>query len=171
MRALLILACSQRKRTETGAAWDVYDGRTFQVLKKLFRECGRPAGLDILIVSAKHGVIRATRRIDPYDAKLTAGGEPGRWATNLRRLTAGREYAAVFVNLGRHYLRAVGDVRALFPAATFAAGGIGERNAQTRAWVASQGANRTASPSSSRRRSRAGTSARTRRPRLRGETR
>ena len=43
----------------------MYDGRTFQVLKKLFREVGRSVSLDILIVSAKHGVIRATRRISP----------------------------------------------------------------------------------------------------------
>ena len=73
--ALLLMGCSARKAAgvSAGPAWDIaYDGRLFQVLKKVFRQAGRPAGLDILIVSAKYGVIRDSRHIAAYDGRLPA---------------------------------------------------------------------------------------------------
>ena len=112
-RSLLIIACSQRKTAgmATGAAWDVYDGVVYRVLKKrLGPRNDWPGWLDVLIVSAKYGVIRPGRRIHTYDQAMPANGQAGRWAGPLRRLVAGRDYRFVHVNLGRAYQTAIGDV-------------------------------------------------------------
>jgi len=153
-RSLLIIACSQRKVASLAAraAWDVYDGVVYRVLKKrLGPRDNWPAGFDVLIVSAKYGVIRPGRSIQPYDQTMPRGGRQGRWAGALRRLVAGADYRFVHVNLGRAYQRAIGNVAGLFPNAemTAASGGIGQRAAQTAAWVTARLAGQTFQPSSS----------------------
>lgn len=155
-RSLLIIACSQRKAVgkATGSAWDVYDGVIYRVLKKrLGPRDSWPAWFDVLIVSGKYGVIRPDRRIQSYDQTMPKNGQPGRWAGRLRRLVSGRDYRFIHLNLGRAYQTAIGDVTGLFPqaAVTAAAGGIGQRAAQTAAWVTARlTAGRTTRPSSSR---------------------
>lgn len=139
-RALLIIACSQRKKAEpaVAAAWDVYDGVIYRVLKKRLGPRNTwPGWLDVLIVSAKYGVIRPGRRIRPYDQRMPSGGRPGRLNGALQRLVSEHDYGFIHVNLGQPYQRAIGDVVALFPKArvTAAAGGIGQRVAQTCAWI------------------------------------
>jgi hypothetical protein len=69
--SLLIIACSQRKAAglAAGAAWDVYDGVLYRVLKKrLGPRNNWPAWFDLLIVSAKYGIIRPGRSIQPCTA-------------------------------------------------------------------------------------------------------
>jgi hypothetical protein len=153
-RSLLIIACSQRKvlGLAAGAAWDVYDGVVYRVLKKrLGPRNNWPAWFDLLIVSAKYGIIRPGRTIQSYDLAMPVGGRQGRWAGALRRLISGDDYRFVHVNLGRAYQRAVGNVAGLFPNAevTAASGGIGQRAAQTAAWVTDRFAGQTIQPSSS----------------------
>jgi hypothetical protein len=139
-RALLIIACSQRKTAgmAAGAAWDVYDGVVYRVLKKrLGTRDNWPAWFDVLIVSAKYGVIRPSRRIHTYDQTMPRNDRLGQWAGTLRDLVAGGDYRFVHINLGRAYQNAIGDMAGLFPNAdvTNAAGGIGQRASQTAAWV------------------------------------
>ena len=139
-RDLLLMGCSRRKAAgiQAGPAWEVYDGPLYRVLRKrLGPRAAWPEGLDVLIVSARYGVIRADRRIETYDAVLTGREPPGRWTKALRRAVGGRDYGRVHVNLGRAYLRAVGDLGPLFAGAdvAFAAGGIGRRAAGLVAWL------------------------------------
>lgn len=153
-RSLLIIACSQRKAAglSAGAAWDVYDGVVYRVLKKhLGPRKNWPAWFDLLIVSAKYGVIRPGHRIHTYDQTMPRNGWPARWAGVLRRLVADGDYRFVHVNLGRAYQAAIGDVTGLFPEAevTAASGGIGQRAAQTAAWVTARLAGQTFPLSSS----------------------
>lgn len=168
-RALLIIACSQRKTAgmAAGAAWDVYDGVVYRVLKKrLGTRDNWPAWFDVLIVSAKYGVIRPGRKIHTYDQTMPRNGPPGRWAGTLRDLVAGSDYRFVHINLGRAYKAAIGDMAGLFPNAdvTAAAGGIGQRAAQTAAWVGSRlKTSRTLQPPSSRPRTEVGSRPGTRR--------
>ena len=167
-RSLLIIACSQRKvlGLAAGAAWDVYDGVVYRVLKKrLGPRNNWPAWFNLLIVSAKYGIIRPGRSIQPYDQTMPVGGRQGRWAGALRRLIAGGNYRFVHVNLGREYQRAFGSVAGLFPQAevTAASGGIGQRAAQTAAWVTARFAGQTIQPSSSHPPSAAGSRPGTRR--------
>jgi hypothetical protein len=139
-RSLLIIACSQRKAAGlvAGAAWDVYDGVVYRGLKKrLGPRSSWPTWLDVLIVSAKYGVIPPGRRIQTYNQTMPASGREGQWAGALRRMVAGNRYRFVHINLGRAYQTAIGDVSMLFPKAemTAASGGIGRRAAQTAAWL------------------------------------
>jgi cytoplasmic iron level regulating protein YaaA (DUF328/UPF0246 family) len=59
MPRLLILACSARKRLDRSAlpAIERYDGVNFRILKKLQREHAFPHDLDVLILSAKYGLL------------------------------------------------------------------------------------------------------------------
>jgi hypothetical protein len=144
--ALLLIACSSRKAAgvKRGRAWDIYDGRLFQVLKKALRDtAGWQERLHVLIVSARYGVLRADALIDSYEERLTpilARQRGALWAEGLRRTLAGQSYRAVHVNLGRDYLRVLPGLTDLFPGTVIdrAEGGIGARNAQTRRWVLDQ---------------------------------
>lgn len=71
---LLILGCSQKKKLESGRAIDVYDGPLFRTVRRRISEISRP--LDILIISARHGIIREDELIEPYDDKLPMGDNP-----------------------------------------------------------------------------------------------
>ena len=80
---LLVMACSARKRAQAVCAVDLYDGSSYQVLKK------RNVGffkIPVLILSAKYGLIPATKQIVTYDLKMT----PLRAAelSSVKRVTA-----------------------------------------------------------------------------------
>jgi hypothetical protein len=141
--ALVLMACSRRKaagRAE-GRAWDVYDGRLFQVLKKALRASPWwPDRVRILIVSARYGILSPEDRITAYDQRLTtttAREWRGAVAEALRHIASAHKYRSVHINLGRAYREALPDLRSLFAGAVldWASGGIGRRNAQTRRWV------------------------------------
>ena len=70
---LLILSCSARKHAVTGkvAAWDLYDGVAFRVVKRLQRDGRFPDNVDILILSAQHGLIRPYHKISFHDLRMT----------------------------------------------------------------------------------------------------
>lgn len=143
---LLVMACSLRKnpQLDRGRAWDVYDGRLYQVLKKLLRDHPNwDASLSVLIVSARYGVLGAEDVIEPYEDRLTAALARRRavqWAPRLRDRLDGRRFRAAHANLGRHYRSAVPELAELIDPTPieWAYGGIGQRNAATRSWVATQ---------------------------------
>ncbi len=72
-RYFLILACSQRKHPDSGLmpAIERYDGVNFRVLQKATREGYLSENLDMLILSAKYGLIEANTPIESYDLKMT----------------------------------------------------------------------------------------------------
>ncbi len=70
---LLILSCSATRRPDAGSmpALDRYDGPSYRVLRKCFREQPeRP--IAVWIVSAEFGLIRSHEQIPTYDRKMTA---------------------------------------------------------------------------------------------------
>jgi hypothetical protein len=141
--SLLLVGCSRRKSAgmRRGRAWDLYDGPSFQVLKKaLNSRVGWEHELAVLIVSAKYGVVRADRVIASYDEQLTPAtvlARGDRFARQLRAAIAGYRFQSIHVNLGRLYLAALPDLDALFAPAPVdrASGGIGVRNSRMRRWV------------------------------------
>ena len=56
---LLIISCSQRKveTSEPLPALERYDGPTYRTLRKAMHEGRIPKNLDVLIISAKYGLI------------------------------------------------------------------------------------------------------------------
>jgi hypothetical protein len=146
VKPLLFITCSQRKikGLGQGRAWDIYDGALYRVLKKLFRLHPEvEQAVNVLIMSAKYGIIRPYEVISTYDEILTPAILHQRgafWAEQLRTVTEACQVPAVFVNLGRAYLRALPNLANTFRGAhiQWARGGIGQRCSQTRRWVLKQ---------------------------------
>lgn len=111
MSYLLLLACSKRKRAIGCApALDLYDGGAYRVLRKLRRERGLPAGLHILILSARYGLLRAEEKIEQYDqlmdptrAEELRASASARLDTLLAEITPTRMH----VDLGKTYQLAI----------------------------------------------------------------
>ena len=108
---MLILACSQRKRhdKELLPAVERYDGPAFQVLRRFLRESHSEA-LDILILSAEHGLIPHNLPIATYDRKMTPARacelRPQIFA-DLERLIAPRTSLETLICAGKQYLLAL----------------------------------------------------------------
>jgi hypothetical protein len=142
-RYLLIVACSQRKYVTPGVlpAFKRYDGTYFRVLRKAQREGYWPEKLDVLIVSAKYGLLEADTPIAHYDMRMTQ-----EQATRLRPLVApalakwiaSRTYTEIFLNMGKTYHMALDGWDVSLPrdiAIVYARGGIGRKASQMRTWL------------------------------------
>ena len=72
-RRLLVIACSARKRKDAGLlpAVDRYDGPAFRVLRKFLADAADPP--DVLVLSARYGLIPSSRGVPDYDRRLTPG--------------------------------------------------------------------------------------------------
>ena len=146
MGRLLILSCSERKRSNAGLlpAIERYDGPAFRVLRRYLRqEPTDPPAIHIL--SAEFGLIPACHPIPDYDRRMT-----GKRAAELRPSV--REalrriqdsdrsmvltHHNILVNLGRIYLHAVdpeGGLGAVLHSRRVM-GPPGRRLAQLRAWL------------------------------------
>src|SRR5215207_8230304 len=121
-RRLLILGCSDRKndvapdspqqlfsfmtkrRARSLAAWEIYAGVAFQVVKRCQREGAFPPDIDIVILSAKYGIITPEREITYYDLKMTPELAGLQRATNVRilgEMMGTRSYREIFLMMGR----------------------------------------------------------------------
>lgn len=144
-RFLLILACSSRKRSDPGLlpAIKRYSGVNFAVLAKARREGRCPPNLDVLILSAKYGLLEPQTPIPDYDQVMTSARASVLKAETGRRLNThmtGVVYSQIFINLGQAYLTAISTssrLAALQSTIVYASGGIGQRMAQMKQWLAS----------------------------------
>jgi len=114
-RRLLILGCSARKKNvaDLVPAWELYDGCAFRVVRRCEREQLFPSDIDILILSALHGIITPATPIALYDLRMTAAiAARQRRGNNARlaELTRGKAYREVFLMMGRTYLEAITPV-------------------------------------------------------------
>lgn len=142
-RYLLLLACSQRKRPDPGLlpAIERYDGVNFRVLQKAKREGYLPENLDILILSAKYGLIEASSLIECYDLKMTkqrAIELQAQVSQALDNYLSKSSYDEIFANLGKMYLTAIASsdkISQLNENVIYATGGIGQKMAQMKKWL------------------------------------
>jgi cytoplasmic iron level regulating protein YaaA (DUF328/UPF0246 family) len=141
-RYLLILACSQRKHPEVGLlpAIERYDGGSYKTLRKAQREGNWPIGLDVLILSAKYGLIEASTLIPNYDQRMNSerAKELQAQTSQALQIYAQRNsYHQVYVDLGQDYYPAIGDLRSLFngTSVVYAEGRIGERLSRLKQWL------------------------------------
>ena len=148
MTRLLIVACSRAKRPDAGSlpAIDRYDGPAFRQLRRAAR-VGLLGDVRIMILSAKHGLIPEYWMISDYDQVMTparAAELAGEVTLALWRWLGQRPACQdVFVNLGQSYAPALAGFddwclrRGIV--VTQAAGGVGERLAQTKQWLEKDG--------------------------------
>ena len=141
-RYLLIVACSQRKRSDPYLlpAIERYDGGNFRVLRKAMQEGYWLQNIDVLVLSAKYGLIDASTFIADYDQRMNRERARELKTQTIQILqsyaTRGR-YREVYVELGQNYYFAVDGLSNLFQDSLiiYAEGRVGERQAQLKNWI------------------------------------
>ncbi len=142
-RYLLIISCSKRKKRASGLlpAMERYDGISYLILKKAKRKGYLPKNLDLLIISAKYGLIEADSLIEDYDLLMTE-----KRAKQLKNLVAPMlaekvkliKYNEIFLNIGKTYKMALegwdSDIRR-DSSIIFASGSIGKKSSQMLRWL------------------------------------
>ena len=141
---LLIMACSQRKRTDPGLlpAIERYDGPMFQVLRKFLLERSIEAKpVDTFILSANFGLISAYRPIPNYDYKMSpqrAHELQSKVIYEFEQVLQANHYSELFLNLGKNYWQVLEGYERLLPVkiqVTIAQGSQGGRQAALRRWL------------------------------------
>jgi cytoplasmic iron level regulating protein YaaA (DUF328/UPF0246 family) len=140
-RKLLIISCSGRKHKfeSPQAAFDVYDGVTYRVIKYLKRSKSLE-NIDILILSAEYGLIESITPIKYYDRRMTrqrALQLSSQAESTFRKHLANKQYQEIYIDLGQDYLGALNT--SVFEATTakviLATGKIGQRLQQLKTWL------------------------------------
>lgn len=141
-RRLLILSCSQRKRSDLGLlpAIERYDGGHFRLLRKARREGRWPENLDMLILSAKHGLIDPSTPIASYEQRMThsrAKELKTQIVQALQTYAGQNAYCEVYVDLGQIYQSAIEGLVQWFNGSRviYAEGRVGERLARLKEWL------------------------------------
>ncbi len=133
---LLILPCSKQKKELYGtSALELYDGPFYRVVRK-----NQPQNLDILILSAKYGLIRSDNLISHYDQIMTpkrAEELANEIMMKLERTFRNEDYDEVFINLGKNYMLALDGSKNILDEhnVNWANGQIGERLHQLKTWL------------------------------------
>ena len=138
MSSLLIMSCSKtKKRLENVSAIDLYDGQAYRVIRKRSTK-----NLEILIISAKYGIIRSTDIVSYYDQVMTVT-EAVKMKEHvekvIRKTVWKRNSMRIFINLGFPYNLAVSEELIDFLDEGFnlqvASGPIGKRLHQLKEWL------------------------------------
>ena len=141
---LLILSCGKFKlySEKKMPAYKLYNGPAYRILRKYVDSFSNIDGLDIMILSAKHGLISPKKSLNYYDQRMTRENATKMNETSSKKLsemTKNREYSQVFVYLGKEYLPAIqtflDDVEG--PDVILASGTQGERLKQLKEWILS----------------------------------
>lgn len=146
MRRLLVLGCSQRKRTDAGLlpAVDRYDGPAFRVLRR-YRAERADAGLAAVVLSAEFGLIPIDEPIPNYDRRMTSSRAVEiapvvneSLAGLPRKLCLDPDRSAYLAVLGRQYLDVLAACRCPLAETLLgrnADGGIGAKSAVLAQWL------------------------------------
>lgn len=140
MRYLLLVSCSQRKIESPGAVYAMYryDGPTYRTLRKRYRDGRFPDNLDVLIISAKYGLLQWREPILNYEQKMTAARADELRPfiqERLKEIVAVQQYDQVFINLGKLYIRTLEGFHWGLTSTMEASGGIGLKTQQMKAWL------------------------------------
>lgn len=133
---LLILPCSkQKKQLSNAIAINLYDGPFFRIVRKYNLK-----NIDVLILSAKYGLIRSDKLISNYNQKMTAKRAKEiskETKSRLETMTLNNNYDQIFINLGKTYMLALEDSRSMLEGGStlLASGRIGERIHQLKEWL------------------------------------
>ena len=144
-KRLLVISCSKRKSRAGGLlpAIERYTGAWYGVINKLRREDELPQNLDIVIISARYGFLRASKLIEYYNLRMTeerAKELNPQIINGFRSLLNDNHYEAVFINLGKDYMPAIKGFDKILPPDTkvyHAKGRVGERKSQMKKWILS----------------------------------
>ena len=138
-RQLLILACSKEKKKVPGKipAIERYEGFFFKIAKKMMREGKFPSSVDILIISAKYGLLKPHELIENYDLKMDkrrAMELKGEILRELKEEIEKNNYDEIFVCVGKEYIMSIKGIER-FARVVYAEGRIGEKGRELRRWL------------------------------------
>lgn len=125
---LLILSCSKRKKMGSGPSIEIYDGGAFRVVRRYLQ---LNDGLDVRILSAKHGLINQAFQIENYDEKMTilkAKLYRKKYAREISTLLS--SYRDVMICGGKEYRDVTGDRKCYYTK-----GKNGEQLHQLKEWL------------------------------------
>jgi len=144
MTPLLIQSCSATKEpVDTPVpALDLYDGYFFRIIKKAVRANRFQSELDIIIISAKHGVVEPDDHIGYYDQEMDterANELNDEIIDAIASKVVEHEYEKVWVNLGKDYMPAMDgiDEAVDVPVLHIEGSGIGMKGKQLKHLVSS----------------------------------
>lgn len=109
LERLLVISCSRTKSPSEGLrpAWERYDGRVFRLIRELQTSGQWPTNIDVLIISARFGLLRPSDPIPWYDEAMTfqrAEEHRPSVSNELSRLANSNRYRDCFVLLEPAYL-------------------------------------------------------------------
>jgi hypothetical protein len=142
MNRLLIISCSQRKKSDAGLlpAIDRYDGPAFRVLRKFLGEAPADPPV-VLILSAKYGLIEAAQPLPDYDCRMSAALAKQLHPLVLEagmRILGSDHWQEVGFCVGKQYRAALDGLREFVPGGArvgFIGGGLGRRLTALRGWL------------------------------------
>lgn len=142
-RYLMIIPCSKRKCDCVGrtiAAIDLYDGPFYRIIRGVFRQKGYHKQLDVLIMSAKYGLIPSHENILYYEQRMTLNRARELSDSVTKTLISylhRNHYKEIFINLGKSYMPALDKCINILKSenVVFAYGMIGERMQQLKIWI------------------------------------
>jgi len=142
---LLIVSCSESKdkSSQPIPAIQRYTGPCYKVINKLRKENKFPSNLEIGIISAKYGFLKATDLIEYYDLRMSEKRAKELNREILKKLESLLEegyFHTIFINLGKDYLPAINGFQNIISQNTkviFAKGKIGQRLSQMKSWILS----------------------------------
>ncbi len=135
MKSLLVISCSKTKINKRNSvpAFELYNGFFYKIIKKLQADGKFPNDMDILILSAKYGIIKPNTKIRYYDQIMTEDRAVylnGETHEKLAKLIEQNNYDKIILNLGRTYKITVeGYEKLINPKREIIeiSGGLGER--------------------------------------------
>lgn len=135
--SLIIIPCSKNKsNVSEGKAIDIYDGPFYRILRK-----NKSCNSDVLIISAKYGLLESDDRISPYDLKMTteiANSLKEEVQEDLKQILSKGNYDRILINLGKVYWGVLEDFDfEMFgtPKIDILEGPIWARNRSLKEWV------------------------------------
>ena len=117
MAELLIQGCSNKKQDTVAKlpAIDIYDGYFYRIIEKATRTGVLRDSVDILILSAEHGILEPETPIYSYDRRMTeqrAKELNEQVLQQLQHKLTCNTYERVWVNLGSDYQPAINGLTA-----------------------------------------------------------
>ena len=140
-KKLLIVSCSERKRDliNLTPAVELYDGPMFRMIRNF--EPIYYNGVDLMIVSAKYGLIQHNHLIRNYDQRLTPKKLPFLQKESLERLQeklSKADYNQIMFSMGKDYMEIFNGVEKIIPKnceILKARGKIGQKLKVTKNWL------------------------------------
>lgn len=99
----VIIPCGGAKRDEAAPVADLYTGSMFALALGTARDM--VADEDILVLSAKHGLVALDEVLAPYDVKMGQAGSISPEAVAVQAIAHGLEDADVYTMLPKAYYR------------------------------------------------------------------